>query len=138
MASRRLLKAAEAIREVVSLAILTEIRDPRVADVTVTSVEVAPDMRSARVNVSVMGEENKQRRCLQGLQNAAGFLQSKVANRIDTRYTPVLRFEMDKGVKNSIAVAGILQKLAEEEAQLQRERAESADAAVENDPPPGD
>ncbi len=51
MTSRRVLKAAEAIREVVSMAILTELRDPRVQDVTVTYVEVSPDMRHAKVHV---------------------------------------------------------------------------------------
>ncbi|MBX3422938.1 MAG: 30S ribosome-binding factor RbfA [Pirellulaceae bacterium] len=114
MASRRLLKAAEAIREVVSMAILTEIRDPRVQNVTVTSVEVAPDMRQAKVMVSVMGDEAKQNLCLRGLANSAGFLQSKVAKRIDTRYTPRLTFELDLGVKKSLEIGKILHDLAEQ------------------------
>ena len=63
MTSRRVQKAAEAIREVVSMAILTEIRDPRVEDVTVTFVEVSPDMRQAKVHVSVMGDDTKQKLC---------------------------------------------------------------------------
>ncbi len=95
--SRRLLKAASAIREVVSMAILTELRDPRVQNVTVVGVEVAPDMRSAKVAVSIMGAENKQKLTLDALQRAAGFLQSRIADRIDTRYTPKLTFVMDKG-----------------------------------------
>ena len=57
MSSRRVLKAAQAIREVVSMAIITDIKDPRVKDVTVTFVEVAGDMRMAKVHVSVMGDE---------------------------------------------------------------------------------
>ena len=60
MTSRRTQKAAEAIREVVSMAILAELKDPRVRDVTVTYVEVSPDMRQAKVHVSVMGDETKQ------------------------------------------------------------------------------
>lgn len=108
MSSRRLLKAASAIREVVSSAILTELRDPRVRDVTVTSVEVAPDMRTAKVHVSIMGDEKKQNLGLIGLRNSAGFLQSKINDRIETRYTPRLVFEIDKGVKHSIEVARIL------------------------------
>jgi ribosome-binding factor A len=79
MSSRRLLKAAEAIREVVSMAILAELRDPRVRDVTVLGVEVSPDMRHAKVHVSIMGDETKQNLALRGLQSAAGFLQSKIA-----------------------------------------------------------
>ncbi|MCA9190961.1 MAG: 30S ribosome-binding factor RbfA [Planctomycetales bacterium] len=127
MASRRLLKAAEAIREVVSMAILTEIRDPRVQNVTVTGVEVAPDMRTAKVLVSIMGDEGRQALCLRGLANAAGFLQSKVAKRIDTRYTPRLSFEIDEGVKKSLEVGRILTELA-------REREELAAARDQNHP----
>lgn len=108
MNSRRLLKAAEAIREVVSMAILVDLTDPRIADVTVTYVEVAADMRLARVHVSVMGDETKQKLCLRGLESASGFLQNKVGNRIDTRYTPKLKFVLDQGVKHSLAVARIL------------------------------
>lgn len=108
MSSRRLLKAASAIREVVSSAILTELRDPRVRDVTVTGVEVAPDMRTAKVHVSIMGDEKKQNLGLIGLRNSAGFLQAKINDRIETRYTPRLVFEIDKGVKHSIEVARIL------------------------------
>jgi ribosome-binding factor A len=108
MTSRRTLKAAEAIREVVSMAILTDLKDPRVRDVTVTYVEVSPDMRQAKVHVSVMGDETKQQLSVRGLQNAAGFLQSKVAKRIDTRYTPRLVFVLDLGVKRSIEISQIL------------------------------
>ena len=96
MSSRRVAKMAAAIREVVGMAILTELRDPRVADVTVTGVEVTPDMRTAKVHVSVMGDEKKQRLCLHGLKSSAGFLQSKIAERIETRYTPRLTFVLDK------------------------------------------
>ncbi len=111
MTSRRVLKAAEAIREVVSTTILMELRDPRIADVTVTRVEVSPDMREAKVHVSIMGEEAKQQLALRGLQHAAGFLQQKIAQRIDTRYTPRLRFVLDRGVKLSIEVSRILDQV---------------------------
>lgn len=111
MSSRRTLKAAEAIREVVSTAILLEIRDPRVRDVTVTKVDVAPDMKSAKVYVSIMGDERKQRLSMQGLQNSAGFLQKAIADRIDSRYTPRLTFETDEGVKKSLEVLRLLKEV---------------------------
>jgi ribosome-binding factor A len=111
MPSRRVLKAAEAIREVVSMAILTELNDPRVAHVTVTGVAVAPDMRTAKIAVSVMGDDTAQRLCLKGLQSSAGFLQGLVAKRIDTRYTPRITFELDEGVKKSIEIAAILRRV---------------------------
>lgn len=132
MTSRRLLKAAEAVREVVSMAILTEIRDPRVQNVTVTGVEVAPDMRSAKVLISVMGEEGKQHLCLKGLQNSSGFLQSQLAKKIDTRYVPRLTFELDTGVKKSLEVAKILYELEQER---KRQAANSETAEVPPDPP---
>jgi ribosome-binding factor A len=109
--SRRLLKAAEAIREVVSMAILTELRDPRVKNVTVVSVDMAPDMKSAKVNVSIMGTEKEQALGLSGLQHSAGFLQRRIADRIETRYTPRLSFVIDKGVKNSLEVMRILKEV---------------------------
>ena len=111
MSSRRVLKAAEAIREVVSMAILTDLKDPRIRDVTVTHVDVSADMRQAKIHVSVMGDETKQNLTLHGLKSAAGFLQSKVASRIDTRYTPRLEFLLDQGVKKSIEIARILREV---------------------------
>ena len=108
MTSRRVQKVAQAIREVVSMAIIADLRDPRITDVTVTYVEVSTDLRLAKVHVSVMGDEIKQNLCLHGLRSSAGFLQNKISNRIDTRYTPRLRFELDQGVKQSIALSKIL------------------------------
>ena len=116
MASRRTLKAAEAIREVVAMALLTEIKDPRVQSATITKVEVAADMRQAKVYFMMRGGEVKERLALKGLQSAAGFLQQKCAKRIDSRYTPTLQFVVDEGVKNLLAITEILAK----------ERAESA------------
>jgi len=135
MASRRVLKAAEAIREVVSMAILVEIKDPRVRDVTVTRVEVAPDMRSAKVYVSVMGEEKKQQLSLRGLESSAGFLQTKVAKRIDTRYTPRLSFVLDQGVKKSLEVHRILQEVLPKKTQQgeEDEDAEDPEARIDGE-----
>lgn len=93
------------------MAILTDLKDPRIQGVTVTYVEMTPDMRQAKVHVSVMGNETRQRLSLAGLKSAAGFLQSKVAKRIDTRYTPRLEFVLDLGVKKSIEIAEILQRV---------------------------
>jgi len=111
MSSRRVLKAAQAIREVVSMAIITDIKDPRVRDVTVTFVEVSGDMRQARVNVSIMGDEKKQKLCLRGLQSSTGFLQQKIGRRLEFRYTPRLQFALDQGVKNAMIVTKILDEV---------------------------
>ena len=115
MTSRRVQKVAESIREVVSMSILADLKDPRVRDVTVTYVEVTPDLRQAKVHVSIMGDETKQNLSLRGLESAAGFLQSKIAKRIDTRYTPRLAFMLDLGVKRSIAISQILREVLPQE-----------------------
>lgn len=115
MPSRRVLKAAEAIREVVGMSILRDIQDPRVAGVTITYVEVSGDMQQAKIHVSIMGTEAKQKLCLKGLQNAAGFFQRKIADRIQTRYTPKVLFVLDKGVKHSILVSKLLKEVLPED-----------------------
>ena len=111
MVSRRLLKIAQAIREVVSNAIVMDLHDPRIENATVTYVEVSGDLRCARVHVSVMGDEKKQRLCIHGLQHAAGFLQRKIGNRIDTRYTPRLEFFLDEGIRHSLEIQQLLGEL---------------------------
>ena len=93
------------------MAILTQVRDPRVKDVTVTRVEVAPDMRSAVVYVSIMGSDTKQQLALRGLTNSSGFLQSQIADRIQTRYTPRLSFKLDGGIKRSLEIAQVLNEV---------------------------
>ena len=137
MTSRRVLKAAEAVREVVGMAILADLKDPRIQGVTVTRVEMTPDMRQARVYVSVMGDETRQRLTLHGLQSAAGYLQSKVAQRIDTRYTPRIEFLVDDGVKKSIEIARILREVlppsaeeavGEDDSEVEAEQPESLPA----------
>lgn len=110
MSQRRTAKVAQAIRQVVSTAILTELRDPRVKKVTVLNVEVPSDLRSAKVYVSVMGEEREGYLVLKGLQSARGFLQSRIADEIDLRWTPILEFVLDSGVKKSIEASKTLRE----------------------------
>ena len=114
MSSRRIQRMAEAVRESVSQAILTELRDPRVRQVTVTRTEVSGDLRHAKVYVSIMGSETEQQLCLRGLRHAAGFLQAKLADRVKTRYTPVLKFVLDKGIKHSIRVSSLIDQVSRE------------------------
>jgi len=108
MSSHRSLRIAEAIREVVSSAILFEVADPRVRSVTVLRVEVSGDMRNAKAYVSVMGNESEQRTAMAGLKSAAGFLQAKVASRLQTRFTPVLTFALDDSVKKSVRMSRLI------------------------------
>ncbi|HET6323725.1 MAG TPA: 30S ribosome-binding factor RbfA [Planctomycetaceae bacterium] len=111
MTSRRVAKVAEVVREQVATAILFGLKDPRVKNVTVTRVEVSPDLRSAKVYVSVMGDEKMQKLTLRGLESARGFLQAKLAERVQIRYTPVLHFQLDQGIKRSIEASRLLREV---------------------------
>jgi ribosome-binding factor A len=108
MPSHRSLRIAQAIREVVATAILFEVADPRVRSVTVLRVEVSGDLRQAKIYVSVMGTEIEQQQALQGLNHAAGFLQARVAARLQTRFTPILSFKTDDSVKKSVAIGRLI------------------------------
>ena len=108
MPSHRSLRMAEAIREVVATAILFDVADPRVRAVTVLRVEVSPDLRQARVFVSIMGTESERKKALAGLTHATGFLQARVAARLQTRFTPVLGFKLDDSVKRSVELGRLI------------------------------
>lgn len=97
------------------MAILTDIKDPRVSNVTVTFVEVSSDLRTAKVHVSVMGNETRKKLCLSGLKHATGFLQKKVGDRIDARYTPRVQFVLDRGIENAMTISRILDEVLPKE-----------------------
>ena len=111
MKSRRTAKIAQAILESVSSTILFGLKDPRVQNVTVLGVDVSPDVRTAKVYVSVRGDDKTQSLCMHGLNSARGFLQARCADRLQTRYTPVLTFVLDDSVKKSARVAEILKSV---------------------------
>ncbi len=108
MKTHRLARVAEVIREVASETILFELRDPRVKNVTVTRTEVSGDLQHAKVYVSVMVTTSEQELALHGLSHAAGFIQSKLASRLKTRFTPQIRFVLDQGVKKSIEISRLI------------------------------
>jgi ribosome-binding factor A len=100
----------EAVREVLSDAITSRVKDPRVGFVTVTSVETAPDLRRARVYVSVLGDEGVRRRSLAGLRSAHGILQRAVARELRFKHTPALEFVYDDTAERAARVARLLQE----------------------------
>jgi ribosome-binding factor A len=110
MKTHRLARVAEAVREVASQTILFELQDPRVKNVTVTRAEVSGDLQHAKVYVSVMGSPREADLCLHGLRHAAGFIQSKLGSRLQTRYTPQVHFVLDEGVKKSIEVSRLIKE----------------------------
>lgn len=111
MSSRRTARVARAIQETVSTAILMELRDPRVKNVTVLKADVTEDLRYSKIYISVMGDGKTQSLTMKGLDSARGFLQSKVAKRLMTKVTPTLEFVLDPSVKLSLAAADRLREL---------------------------
>ncbi len=84
-----------AILEALSSAILFELRDPRVKNVTILNVETTDDLKASKVRVGVRGDAKIQSLTLHGLESSRGFLQSKIAERLETRYTPILKFVLE-------------------------------------------
>ncbi len=98
----------EVIREVLGVAITTEVKDPRVGFVTITSVETSPDLRTARVFVSVLGTEAERDETLEGLRSSHGFLQAKIADELRIKRTPTLTFIYDDSIEKGDRVSRLL------------------------------
>ena len=110
MKSHRLARVSEVVRETAASAILFDLKDPRVKGVTVTRAEVSGDLQHCKVFVSVMGTEKEQQLTMHGLKSAAGFIQTKLADRLTSRYVPHVTFVLDEGVKKSIEIAKIIRE----------------------------
>jgi ribosome-binding factor A len=111
---RRPDQVAETVRQVIAELLLTELRDPRIGFVTVTSVDVTNDLSVATVRVSVMGEEAERLEALKGLESAAGFLRGRVGKVLTTRIIPEIRFELDRGLEHAAKINRILGELRTE------------------------
>jgi ribosome-binding factor A len=98
----------EVIREVLAAAIATDLKDPRIGFVTVTDVDTSPDLRAARVFVSVLGSEEDRDNALEGLQSAHGFLQGRIASELRMKRTPTLTFHYDDSVERGARLSRLL------------------------------
>jgi ribosome-binding factor A len=112
--SRRPEQVAETLRQVITDALVREVRDPRVGFVTVTGVLVTNELSHARVMVSMPGEEADKERALEGLRSAAGFLRSRAARALTTRTVPELHFELDKGLEHAARINQLLDAIRQE------------------------
>ena len=110
MTADRMRRVDEAMREVLSIAITSELKDPRVGFVTVTAVHTAPDLRQARVYVSVLGTGPQRRRSLDGLRSAHGYLQRRVADELHLKHTPTLEFLYDDTSERAQRIDELLQR----------------------------
>jgi len=112
MAGARMRRVNEAVREVVSVHIAGELKDPRIGFVTVTGVETSPDLRSARVFVSVLGQPAERDDALAGLRSSAGFLQAQVGTELRMKRTPTLEFVYDESVDRGMRITELLAREA--------------------------
>jgi ribosome-binding factor A len=98
----------ELMREVVGSTIANELQDPRIGFVTVTAVETSPDLRSARVYVSVLGDEGQRNATLVGLASSTGVLQAVIAREMRIKRTPMLSFHYDESVERAARMSKLL------------------------------
>jgi ribosome-binding factor A len=109
--SDRMRRVNEAIREALATGI-GELKDLRIGFVTVTGVETTPDLREARVYVSVLGSERKREATLEGLASAHGVLQARIADDLRMKRTPRLAFEYDRSVDYGVRMSKLIDELA--------------------------
>src|SRR5256885_15143991 len=108
MANGRMRRVDEAVRATLSDAIAKDLKDPRVGFVTVTGVKTSPDLRHARVYVSVLGDQSTRAASLEGLRSAHGFLQGVLASQLTLKHTPTLMFEYDESVDRGMRITELL------------------------------
>ena len=108
MGSERMRRVDAAMRHVIGDAVAHDLKDPRVGFVTVTDVETSPDLRHARVYVSVLGTPEEQEASLSGLQSAHGVLQRRIARELRLKNTPELDFVLDHTAENAFRLERLM------------------------------
>jgi len=106
--SQRLVRIEHEIVRELSEIVREELKDPRVGFVTILGADVSPDLRSARIYASPMGDERASRDTMRGLQSAAGFLSAELGKRLQTRHTPHLIFVRDSSIEHGVRVTHII------------------------------
>ena len=114
MPAARMRRVNEAVREVVSAHIAGDLKDPRIGFVTVTGVETSPDLRHARVYVSVLGEQNEREAALDGLTSARGFLQARVGDELRMKRTPTLEFVHDPSIEHGMKMDRLISDVTDD------------------------
>ena len=111
---RRVERIAPLIQREISEIIQRKIKDPRVGFCTITRVQMSNDLKVAKVWVCVMGGREREKECLEGLQKAAGFIRSMLGQNLSLRYTPELRFYIDRSIDNLMTIDRLLKNIRHE------------------------
>jgi ribosome-binding factor A len=110
MSSDRMRRVDEAVRQVIGDAVAQDLKDPRVGFVTVTDVKTSPDLRHARVYVSVLGDRKVRRASLDGLASAHGYLQRRVSSELRLKHTPELEFILDETTERAFRLERLIDR----------------------------
>jgi len=115
MSKRRQEKMSEEIKRMISQIFLEEIKDPRIdpAAVSVTRVDLSNDLSHARINVSILGDTEKQEEGMAAVKAAGGYIRSALARRLKVKHAPALEFRLDKSIEHGIRISSILDELKE-------------------------
>ena len=108
MSSRRLERLSEALKQEVSKIILYKLKNIKISFITVTKAEISPDLKKAKVYISVLGDDATQKKTLLSLEHAKVFIQSEVGAQLQTRYTPTLTFCLDESLKKSMHISKLI------------------------------
>ena len=112
MAGARMRRVNAAVREVLSSQLAAGLKDPRIGFVTVTGVDTSPDLRFARVYVSVLGDEDARADALAGLDSSRGFLQAQIAHQLRMKRTPALSFHYDETIERADRMTRLIDEVA--------------------------
>lgn len=127
--NRRPDRVAEAIRAETASFLASGVKDPRVMGlVTVTGVDVARDLRSARIFVSVLGSEVERAATMEGLASAAGHLRSRLGKSLRLRSAPEVTFKLDESIARAARIHAVLEQASRDDAALAERRAAAGDA----------
>ena len=127
---RRQNRVAGRIKEEASSILLHEMKDPRLGFVTVTTVRVTPDLMRAHIYVSVLGEGAEERKTMQALEHARGYVQRAIAERIRLRRAPEITFHIDDSSKKSVRISSLIRQIHEEQNAKDNAPAEDVNGAV--------
>jgi ribosome-binding factor A len=116
MPTSRMRRVNEVIREVIGAAITTQLQDPRIGFVTITAVDTSPDLRHARVHVSVLGDEDEREATLEALRSSHGVLQAAVNDELRLKRTPALSFHYDESIERADRITRMLREDDDEDA----------------------
>lgn len=129
-------KLQELFKEETSAILQRRLRDPRIGFVSVTDVELSPDLRHAKIFVSVLGDEEAKRRTMEGLERAAGFVRSELGRRITLRHTPEILFRLDDSIERGTRITALLREAARQDFSQQDSPHTGASPEAETVAPP--